>query len=91
MQRTRQFVAMLREMDLLVPRTLKLTHVSGESFVLKDFHAVDEERFLALADEQVLALNKAGFLGWVYAHLMSLGNANLLFEDYLANKPAQTH
>ena len=91
MQRPRQFVAMLREMDLLVPRTLKLTHVSGESFVLKDFHAVDEERFLALADEQVLALNKAGFLGWVYAHLMSLGNANLLFEDYLANKPAQTH
>ena len=52
---------------------------------------MDEERFLALADEQVLALNKAGFLGWVYAHLMSLGNANLLFEDYLANKPAQTH
>jgi len=91
MQRTREFVNVLQEMELLESRTLKLTHVSGETFVLKDFHAVDEERFLALGDEQVLRLNKAGFLGWIYAHLMSLGNSNLLFEHYLANRPDRTH
>lgn len=86
MQRTRQFVLRLQELDLLVPRTLKLTHTSGENFVLKDFLAVDEEAFLKLSDEQVLSLHKAGFLGWIYAHLMSLGNANQLFEHYLATK-----
>ena len=93
MQRTRQFVTRLQELGLLVPRTLKLTHVSGESFVLKDFLAVDEEAFLKLDDEQVLSLHKAGFLGWIYAHLMSLGNANQLFEHYLSSKQsvATTH
>jgi len=91
MHRTRELVSVLQELELLESRTLKLSHVSGETFVLKDFHAVNEERFLALSDEQVLRLNKAGFLGWVYAHLMSLGNSNLLFEHYLANRPDQTH
>lgn len=91
MQRTRAFVSMLTEMGLLASRTLKLTHVSGESFVLRDFQAVDEEKFLKLADEDVLKLHKAGFLGWIYAHLMSLGNANALFEHHLqARKAAAT-
>jgi hypothetical protein len=86
MERTRLFVTKLNELELLIPRTLKLTHASGESFVIRDFHAVDEEKFLKLPDERVLELNKAGFLGWVYAHLMSQGNANQLFADYLAKK-----
>ena len=73
---------------MLTPRTLQLTHASGESFVLRDFQAVDEELFNQLTDEQVLSLHKKGFLGWIYAHLMSLGNANQLFERFLSNKAA---
>jgi hypothetical protein len=88
MQRTRAFVSLLSELQLLAPRTLKLTHTSGETFVLRDFQAVDEEKFLQLSDEDVLKLHKAGFLGWVYAHLMSLGNANALFEHHLEEKKA---
>lgn len=91
MQRTRAFVNMLTELGLLASRTLKLTHVSGESFILRDFQAVDEEKFLKLSDDDVLKLHKAGFLGWIYAHLMSLGNANALFEHHLeARKAAAT-
>lgn len=86
MQRTRQFVATLIELDLLAPRTLKLAHASGESFMLRDFLAVDEEKFLQLAEDKVLSLHRQGFLGWIYAHLMSLGNANQLFEHYLESK-----
>lgn len=86
MERTRLFVDKLNALQLLSSRTLKLTHNSGESFVLSDFQAVDEEKFLQLSDEQVLDLHKAGVLGWVYAHLMSLGNANQLFDDYLSKK-----
>lgn len=87
MERTRRFVAKLNELELLSTRTLRLSHSSGESFTLSDFLAVDEDKFLQLADEQVLDLHKTGFLGWIYAHLMSLGNANQLFERFLANKP----
>ena len=86
MERTRDLVKALNELQLLVPRTLQLTHSSGESFVLRDFHAVDETRFAELTDEQVLELHKKGFLGWIYAHLMSLGNANQLFDNFLKNK-----
>lgn len=89
MERTRELVKALNELKLLTPRTLQLTHPSGESFLLRDFQAVDEERFAELADEQVLSLHKSGFLGWVYAHLMSLGNANRLFESFLKNKAAK--
>ena len=88
MERTRRFVAQLAELDLLVPRSMRLTHSGGESFVLSDFLAVDEEKFLKLPDKKVLALNKAGYLGWVYAHLMSLGNANELFDRHVAGKLA---
>jgi hypothetical protein len=87
MERTRQFVAKLVELDLLAPRSLRLSNSDGESFVLSDFAAVDEEKFLKLPDKKLLALNKAGFVGWVYAHLMSLGNANALFERHLAERP----
>lgn len=88
MDRTRRFVGRLQELGLLEKRSFKLSHVSGESFVLSDFLAVDEEKFLKLGDEQVLALHKDGFLGWVYAHLMSLGNINQLFERHLAARSA---
>lgn len=87
MERTRELVKALNDLQLLVPRTLQLTHPDGESFILRDFHAVDEARFTGLADEDVLSLHKSGFLGWIYAHLMSLGNANRLFEHFLKNKP----
>jgi hypothetical protein len=88
MERTRELVKALNELKLLTPRTLQLTHASGESFVLRDFQAVDEARFAELTDEQVLSLHKSGFLGWIYAHLMSLGNANQLFDYFLQNRTA---
>lgn len=86
MDRTRAFVKLLNELELLSPQTLQLSHESGESFVLSDFQAVNEEAFGRLSDAQILTLHRAGVLGWVYAHLMSLGNANQVFEDYLARK-----
>lgn len=86
MERTRLFVLKLEELGLLAKRTLQLTHSSGETFVLSDFLAVDEEKFLALDDAQVLELHKTGFLGWIYAHLMSLGNANRLFTRMVTSR-----
>ncbi|UVE18468.1 SapC family protein [Pseudomonas sp. LS44] len=89
MQRTRELVTTLNDLQLLSPRSLQLAHGSGETFVLRDFLMIDEEKFAALSDEQVLALHRKGFLGWIYAHLMSLGNANQLFERFLSERRDQ--
>jgi hypothetical protein len=90
MKRTQAFVARLKELDLLQPKTLKLSHSDGNTFTVRDFMAVDEEAFGKLSDEQVLSLHKDGFLGWIYAHLMSLGSVNGLFDRYLAGQQKET-
>ncbi|SDU15013.1 SapC family protein [Halopseudomonas salegens] len=82
-KQTRAFVLQLQKLNLLVPRSVKMTHRNGKSFTLQDFYAVDEKRLRQLGDADVLELNRQGFLGLIYAHLMSLGNINVLFEDYL--------
>lgn len=89
-ERTNAFVAKLKELDLLVDRTLQLRNNEGENFALRDFKTIDETKFAQLEDPQVLELHRAGFLGWIYAHLMSLSNSNQLFDRHLAAK-ASTH
>ena len=37
-------------------------------------------RSLALADAALLELMRSGTMGWIYAHLMSLGNVARLSE-----------
>lgn len=86
MERTRELVETLVELDLLVQKTLRLTRPDGSTYRIDDFHAVDEERFGKLEDDQVLALHHKGYLGLVYAHLMSLGSANRLFDRHLHKK-----
>ncbi len=85
-ERTNAYVAKLKELDLFADRSLQLRSAGGENFTLRDFKTIDEEKFAKLDDAQVLELYKAGFLGWIYAHLMSLGNANQLFDRHLAVK-----
>lgn len=86
MKRTRGFISKLQQLQLLAPRTIQLTHNSGQRFVLTDFNVVNEEKFLQLSEPQILDLHKQGFLGIIYAHLMSQGNANQLFASYLEKK-----
>lgn len=82
-RQTRLFVEELQRLNLLTARSLKLSHTNGQTFTLKDFYAVDEQRLRQLSEADVLALNQQGWLGWIYAHLMSLGNINELFDHYL--------
>lgn len=78
MQRTRAFVAKLHELELLRQRDLQVRSEDKGSYLVKDFQIIDEERLAGLSDEQYLELRKEGYLPWIYAHLVSLGNtANL--------------
>lgn len=78
--RTRQFAERLQELGLLVPRVLEVVRKDQAPLVLQGFSVVDEERLVALDDAKLIELARSGFLGWIYAHLMSLGNVPRLAE-----------
>jgi hypothetical protein len=78
MERTKQFVDRLRELDLLVKRELRVADKQGRNYFLRDLYLVDEEKLAKLDDATVGQLHREGYLGWIYAHLVSVGNASRL-------------
>lgn len=78
--RTRAFVKKLQELDLLIPRVIQVNPKDKSAFVLQGFSVVDETRLVALSDEDLLELARSGFLAWIYAHLISLGNVAKLHQ-----------
>lgn len=77
-ERTRRFVERLQELKLLVPRVLQAEREGDEPMVLQGFSVVDEQRLMALSDVDLLELARSGFLAWIYAHLISMGNVSRL-------------
>lgn len=73
MQSTKAFATKLAELGLLTPKVISIEQ-SGQKKTLDGFWVVDEEKFRALQDPEVLGLMKTGYLGLVYAHLLSLKN-----------------
>lgn len=77
MKRTNAFAAKVNEMGLLVPKVVTFER-DGVKKTLEGAWVVDEVALNALSDDKLLELVKTGYLGWVYAHLMSLGNLQRL-------------
>ncbi|MFP6807929.1 MAG: SapC family protein [Pseudomonadales bacterium] len=73
-QRTERFLKRLQDMDLLKSLDAKIDMADGAQFSLTGLLAVDEQKLLALSDENALELFRSGELAWVYCHLMSLGS-----------------
>ncbi|MDO8299945.1 SapC family protein [Lacisediminimonas sp.] len=73
MTRTRAFGSKLQELGLLVPKVISVDR-EGQKQQLEGLWVVDETRLAGLSDEQGLSLLRSGYLGWIYAHLLSLGN-----------------
>lgn len=78
MEFTKKFVERLLELDLLTKRELRVTDKQGRSYFLRDLHLVDEEKLAKLDDATLGQLHRDGHLGWIYAHLVSVGNASRL-------------
>jgi len=89
-KRTRLFVERLQGLDLLIPRVLEVVRPNEPPMVLQGFSVVDEQRLLGLGDAQLLELVRSGFLAWIHAHLMSLGNVSGLAERLSARIAATT-
>jgi len=62
---------------LLVPKTVRIER-AGKQEVLDGLFVVDEEKLVKLPDAELLALIREGFMPWIYAHLLSLGNLERL-------------
>jgi hypothetical protein len=73
-ERTRRFVQRLRELDLLSAQDMQVKDSSGRAFALREFRTVDEKKLKALGDDVLGELHRSGYLGCIYAHLVSLGN-----------------
>lgn len=86
MERTAAFMRELNRLNLLVKRSADIKSASGKTFQVQDILVVDETALSKLSGDDLETLNKAGFLGWIFAHLMSLGNLTALFDLHLARK-----
>lgn len=103
MQRTRDFAARLHELGLLVSKVLTIEQQRDgkpERQVLEGVWVVDEEKLRGIDDARIVELFRNGYMGWIYAHLLSLGNVRRLAarldrasritdDSALGAKPAQ--
>ncbi|KXI27090.1 SapC family protein [Paraglaciecola hydrolytica] len=77
---TQRFVAKLIELDLLDAITLRVQYANGQQRNINGMKCISEKRLHALDDAKILELHKAGFLGAIYAVMMSLGQLNRLVQ-----------
>lgn len=89
MERTAAFMRELGRLNLLEKRSADIRSAGGATFKVQDILVVDEGALSKLSGADLESLNKAGFLGWIFAHLMSLGNLNALFDLHLARKAGE--
>lgn len=79
-QRTRQFCALLAELDVLQQMQADATLPDGEVHTVDGFWAVDERRLAALPEARVMEIHRNGMLGLLHVHLASLANLQWLVE-----------
>ena len=84
---TAEFAARLRELDLLRPMDANIGLKDGTKFVVQGFLIVDENSLGRLGDVVVQELFRKGYLGLIYAHLVSIKNLARMI-DWKAELPA---
>lgn len=78
MRQTQAFVRRLHEWELVKPQVIQVAPKDKPPFALQGIQVVDEQRLLKLDDTRLQTLFRSGELGWIYAHLISLGNLQRL-------------
>lgn len=81
MLRTRDFAAKLHELGLLVSKVITIEQQRGDQKqrqVLEGVWVVDEEKLRGIDDKRIVEIFRNGYMGWIYAHLVSLGNVRRL-------------
>ena len=80
---TDEFCQWLSKEDLLIDISAKFEiERSGENFLFEHLFIINEVKLLQLSAEKVAELFSKGWLGWIYAHLISLTNMSQLVDRY---------
>ncbi len=87
-ERTRQMGLELLRLDVLREMRFEATLPDGSSVGVDGFLTVDEQRFAALPDAEVLKMHKSGLLGLVHAHRLSLSNMRRLTQWHIERNGA---
>jgi hypothetical protein len=77
---TRDFIKKIEELDLLDAIVIRTQYVNGQQRNINGMQTISEKRLQALDADTVADLHKSGFLGAIYAVLMSLGQLNRLVQ-----------
>ena len=78
--RTKRFVTVLEEHDLLSEVSATITDQQSTQTHLKGLKVVDEKKLIGISDAIALSLFRSGELSWIYAHLMSISNLKALSQ-----------
>ncbi len=77
---TQRFVKQLSELGLLESIRIHVTYKDGSQRNVTGMMSINEKKLIELDDAKVVELHKAGFMGAIYAMMMSLGQLNRLIE-----------
>lgn len=77
LQRTVRFGTRLAELGLLVPKVITVERDGGKR-VLQGLWTVDPDKLRGIDDARAVELFRNDHLGWIHAHLISLGNVTRL-------------
>jgi hypothetical protein len=78
-ERTRQFMQKLQELDLLVQRNIEV-RMPEKDTVINGLYVVDEQKLQGLDAQTLHSLMQDGTLTWIFAHLFSLSNLDGLIQ-----------
>ncbi len=77
---TQDFIKKITELNLLDNVALNAKYANGQTRNINGMQTINESRLKELSDETILELNKTGYLGAIYAVLMSLGQLNRIIQ-----------
>lgn len=86
LEQTIKFSETLAKMKLLKNQSIDIRNNSGRTARLENFWIIDTEKFNKLSGDQLAKLHKHGFLGWIYAQLISMNNLAHLMNLRVANE-----
>lgn len=77
---TQNFVKKITELELLEPVAINAKYANGQQRNINGMQTINEAKLKELSDETILELHKSGYLGAIYAVLMSLGQLNRIIQ-----------
>lgn len=85
MEQTEKFMETIEKMGLLKKQSIDIRAQTGQAARLENFWMIDTEKFDKLSGDQLAKLHKRGFLGWIFAQLMSMNNLPNLMDLHLSH------